>query len=77
MDRGIQHADPPKSWTSSHTASAFPPKPDGFYTQAEVDEWEVVQAMPVYIQQLEGSIRLKSCAASLRCPQPAETGGYD
>ena len=33
--------------------------------------------MPVYFQQLEGSIRLKSCAASLGCPQPAEEGGYD
>ena len=33
--------------------------------------------MPVYFQQLEGSIRLKSCAALLGCPQPAEEGGYD
>ena len=36
-----------------------------------------VQAMPVYFQQLEGSIRLKSCSASLGCPQPAQAGGYD
>ena len=77
IDGGIKHADPPKSWTGSHATSAYPPKPDGFYTQAEVDEWETVQAMPVYIQQLEGSIRLKSCSASLGCPQPAQTGGYD
>ena len=76
-DGGIQHADPPKSWTGSHIAAALPSKPDGFYTQAEVDEWEAVQAMPVYFQQLEGSIRLKSCSASLGCPQPAEDGGYD
>ena len=77
IDGGIKHADPPKSWTGSHATSAYPPKPDGFYTQAEVDEWETVQAMLVYIQQLEGSIRLKSCSASLGCPQPAQTGGYD
>ena len=33
--------------------------------------------MPVYYQQLEGSIRLKSCSASLGCPQPSQVGGYD
>ena len=42
-----------------------------------MDRWEAVEAMPVYFQQLEGSIRLKSCSASLRCPQPAQAGGYD
>ena len=33
--------------------------------------------MPVYYQQLEGSIRLKSCSASLGCPQPSQAGAYD
>ena len=33
--------------------------------------------MPVYFKQLTGSIRLKSCSASLGCPQPAPAGSYD
>ena len=77
LDGGIKHADPPKRWTGRPTASPAIPKTDCFYTQAEIDEWEAVQTMPVYIQQLEGSICLKSCAALLGCPQPAQTGGYD
>ena len=40
-------------------------------------EWEAVQAMPLFFEQLEGSIRLKSCSASLGCPQPVQQGGYD
>ena len=47
------------------------------YTQSELDEWEAVQAMPVYFSQLEGSIRLKSCTASMGCPQPTQAGSYD
>ena len=77
IDGDIRPASPPKVWTGKHTASSLPTPPEGFYTQAEVDEWETVQAMPVYIQQLEGSIRLKSCSAALGCPQPAQEGGYD
>ena len=33
--------------------------------------------MPVYFSQLEGSIRLKSCTASMGCPQPTQAGSYD
>ena len=33
--------------------------------------------MPVYYRQLESSIRLKSCTASLGCPKPTQTGAYD
>ena len=33
--------------------------------------------MPVYFNQLEGSIRLKSCTASMGCPQPTQAGSYD
>ena len=49
----------------------------GLYTQAELDEWEAVQATPVYFSQLEGSIRLKSCTSSMGCPQPTQAGNYD
>ena len=33
--------------------------------------------MPIYYKQLESSIRLKSCTASLGCPQPSQSGAYD
>ena len=45
--------------------------------QDKVDEWEAVQAMLVYYQQLEGSICLKSCSAPLGCPQPSQASGYN
>ena len=32
---------------------------------------------PVYFDQLEGSIRLKSCTSSMGCPQPTRAGAYD
>ena len=33
--------------------------------------------MPIYYRQLESSIRLKSCTASLGCPKPTQSGAYD
>ena len=73
LDSEIRHADPPKRWTGRPDRSSAL-KPDGFYTQAEVVEWESVQAMPVFFEQLEGSLQLKSCSASLGCPQPVQQG---
>ena len=77
LDGNLRRADPPKRWTGKALNGPTASHPDGLYTQAEVEEWEAVQAMPVYFKQLTGSIRLKSCSASLGCPQPAPAGSYD
>ena len=77
LDGSLRRTDPPKRWTGKALIGPTASHPDGLYTQAEVKEWEAVQAMPVYFQQLTGSIRLKSCSAALGCPQPAPTGKYN
>ena len=56
LNGGVTRADPPARWTGTPAAKASSSVVGGLYTQSELDEWEAVQAMPVYFSQLEGSI---------------------
>ena len=77
LNGGVTRAETPARWTGTPSSRSSSTIVGGLYTQSELDEWEAVQAMPVYFSQLEGSIRLKSCTSSMGCPQPTQAGNYD